>query len=104
MLLAVKGADAIPEALVTTTMVVVLLLNKPEGPAPGAVNVTLTPGTGLLPASRTVTDSGFANAVLIVALCGVVPGLAVIDTAAPTVLVRLNAAGVTTPTTLPVTE
>src|SRR5450755_986185 len=103
MLLAVNGADAIPEALVATTMVVVLLLKSPEDPAAGAVNVTFTPGTGLLPMSRTVTASGLAKAVLMVALCGVVPALAVIDAGAPTVLVRLNVAGVTTPTTLAVT-
>src|SRR5450755_4492768 len=103
VLLAVNGADATPAALVATTMVSVLLLNNPEAPEPGAVNVTLTPATGLLPTSRTVTASGLAKAVLMVALCGVVPALAVIDAGAPTVLVRLNVAGVTTPTTLAVT-
>src|SRR5450755_1113580 len=87
MLFAVNGADATPTALVVTTMVVVLLLNRPDGPAPGAVNVTFTPGTGLLPTSRTVTANGLAKAVLIVALCGVVPALAVIEAGAPTVLV-----------------
>ena len=54
------------------------------------MKVTLTPATGLLPASRTVTASGLANAVLIVADCGVVPALAVIVVAAPAVLVRLK--------------
>src|SRR5450755_120601 len=87
MLLAVNGADAIPEALVATTMVVVLLLKSPEAPAADAVKVTFTPGTGLLPTSRTVTASGLANAVLMVALCGVVPAFAVIVAGAPTVLV-----------------
>ena len=85
---AVNGAEAIPDAFVATVMVAVLLLKTPEALAPGAVNVTLTPDTGLLPASLTVTASGFANAVLIVALCGVVPALAVIDAAVPAVLVR----------------
>ena len=84
---AVNGALATPEALEATVMVAVLLLKMPDAPAPGAVKVTFTPDTGLLPASLTVTASGLANAVLIVALCGVVPALAVIDAAAPTVLV-----------------
>ncbi len=88
--LAVKGALAIPDALVATVIVVVLFKNKPEAPAPGAVKVTLTPATGLLPASRTVTASALANAVLIVADCGVVPALAVIVVATPAVLVRLK--------------
>jgi hypothetical protein len=83
----VNGAEATPEAFVATVMVAVLLLNLPEAPAPGAVNVTFTPETGLLPASFTVTASALANAVLIVADCGVVPAFAVIDEAAPAVLV-----------------
>jgi hypothetical protein len=84
---AVKGADATPDAFVATTIVAVALLNLPDAPAPGAVNVTFTPGTGLLPASFTVTASAMAKAVLIVADCGVVPAFAVIDVAAPAVLV-----------------
>jgi hypothetical protein len=80
---AVNGADATPDALVATTIVAVLLLNVPDAPVAGAVNVTFTPDTGLLPASFTVTASAFANAVLIVALCGVVPAFAVrVDTTA----------------------
>ena len=63
--LAVSGAAATPDALVATTIVAVPLLNTPDAPTPGAVNVTLTPDTGLLPVSFTVTPSGFANAVLI---------------------------------------
>ena len=101
--LAVNGAAATPDALVATVIVVVLLENSPDAPLPGAVNVTLTPGTGLLPASRTVTASALAKAVLTVADCGVVPAFAVIVAALPAVLVRLNVAGVTTPTTLAVT-
>jgi len=84
---AVNGAEATPEAFVATMIVAVALLNIPEAPAPGAVNVTFTPGTGLLPASFTVTASALANAVLIVADCGVVPAFAVIVVGAPTVLV-----------------
>src|SRR6202158_3486267 len=85
--LAVNGAAATPDALVATVIVVVLLENRPDAPLPGAVNVTLTPGTGLLPASRTVTASALAKAVLTVADCGVVPAFAVIVAALPAVLV-----------------
>ena len=51
------------------------------------MNVTFTPDTGLLPASCTVTASALANAVLMVADCGVVPAFAVIEVALPAVLV-----------------
>jgi hypothetical protein len=84
---AVNGADATPEAFVATTIVAVLLLNTPDAPDPGAVNVTFTPGTGLLPASFTVTASALAKAVLMATDCGVVPAFAVIDPAAPVRLV-----------------
>ena len=75
--LAVNGAAATPELLVATVIVVVEVPNNPLAPLPGAVNVTFTFGTGLLPASVTVTASGFANEVLIGVLCGVVPVFAV---------------------------
>jgi hypothetical protein len=84
---AVNGAEATPEALVATVIVAVLLLNTPDAPDPGAVNVTFTPGTGLLPASFTVTANALAKAVLVVADCGVVPAFAVIDVAGPGVFV-----------------
>ncbi len=87
MAFAVNGAEATPDALVATVIVVVLLLNTPDAPLPGAVNVTFTPATGLLPASLTVTASALAKAVLIVADCGVVPAFAVIEDAAPRRLV-----------------
>ena len=90
MLLAVNGAEATPLEFVDTVMVAVLLLNLPLAPEPGAVNVTLTPDTGLLDASSTVTASAFPNAVPTVAVCGVVPALAVIELAAPAVLLRLK--------------
>jgi hypothetical protein len=83
----VNGAAAIPEAFVATVIVAVLLLNTPEAPEPGAVNVTFTPETGLLPASFTVTAKAFGKAVLIFVVCGVVPAFAVIDPGAPTMLV-----------------
>jgi hypothetical protein len=87
---AVNGAAATPEALVVTVIVAVLLLNVPDAPAPGAVNVTVTPDIGLLPASFTVTASAFANAVLTVADCGVEPATAVIDAAAPAKFVNVK--------------
>jgi len=66
----------------------VLLLKIPDGLVPGAVNVTLTPDSGLLPASLIVTAKAVPKAVLIVADCGVVPALAVIDAGAPATFVR----------------
>ena len=86
-LLALNGAEAIPDAFVDTAIVVVLLMKAPEGPLPGAVKVTLIPGNGLLPASLTVTAGAIAKAALIAAFCGVVPAFADIDAGAPTVLV-----------------
>jgi len=83
----VNGADATPDVFVATVIVAVLLLNTPDAPEPGAVKVTFTPGTGLLPASFTVTANALAKAVLMVADCGVVPGFKVITTAAPGLLV-----------------
>src|SRR2546429_9618076 len=83
---AVNGVDATPDASVATVIVAVLLLNTPEAPAPGVVNVTFTPETGLLPASFTVTASAFAKAVLIAADCGVVPAFAVMVDGGPPVL------------------
>src|SRR2546430_2548813 len=99
----VNGSEATPHASVATVIVAVLLLNTPEAPAPGAVNVTFTPETGLLPASFTVTASAFARAVLIAADCGVVPAFAVIVEGAPVVFVSEKLAGVATPTTVAVT-
>ena len=58
---------------------------------PGAANVTVTPLNGLFPASRTVTCSGDTNAVLIAVDCGV-PPVAVIEAAAPAVLVSAKVA------------
>ena len=43
------------------------------GPLDGALNVTVTPGTGLPPASLTTTDRGDENGCATVALCGVPP-------------------------------
>src|SRR5207302_1732796 len=84
---AVKGAEATPNALVATVIVAVLLLKIPDAPDPGAVNVTFTPLTGLLPAPFTVTAKALENAVLIAADCGVVPVFAVMLVGVPARLV-----------------
>ena len=68
-----------PETLVATVVVVMLFGNFPDAPAPGAENVTLTPDTALLPASRTVTAGALPNEVRIDALCGVVPAFTDIE-------------------------
>jgi hypothetical protein len=80
---AVNGAAATPAAFVGTTIVAVLLLNNPDAPDPGAVNVTFTPATGLLPASFTVTANAVGNGVLTAVDCGVVPAFAVIVVGVP---------------------
>ena len=72
-------------------------------PVDGAANVTVTPLTGLLLASRTVTWSEDAKAVVIAVDCGVLPALAVMLAAAPAVLVRAKLAGVAKPAALAVT-
>ncbi len=60
--MAVTVAVATPDALVVAVAVVI------PAPLAGPVKVTVTPLIGLLPASFTVTDKGFANAVLICVL------------------------------------
>ena len=78
--MAVNTVDvAIPLAFVVA---VLLPAKLPLAPVAGAVNVTVTPCTGLPPLSFTVATSAAANAVLIAALCGV-PLVAVIDDAVP---------------------
>src|SRR5580658_4354705 len=83
-------ALATPLELVAATIVLELLLKAPLAPVGGAVNVTLTPETGLLNESFTVTAIALANAVFTSADCGVVPAFAVIELAAPAALVRLK--------------
>src|SRR5271166_2959501 len=101
MALAVNTAEvATPEALVIA--VFTPPAKAPLAPLPGAVNVTVTPLTGLPPESLTVATSGAPKAVLIVAFCGV-PLAAVIDAAAPALLVSAKFAAVATPVTLAVT-
>ena len=92
---------AIP-LLFVTAVAVVRPLKFALAPLPGAVNVTVTPDTGLLPVSRTVACSAVPNAVFTAALCGV-PALAVTLAGAPAVLVRLKFAGVGMPDTAAVT-
>jgi hypothetical protein len=99
--LAVNTADvATPLAFVVA--VFTPPANVPLAPLAGALNVTTTPLTGLFPASLTVATRGAANAVLIVALCGV-PLVAVTLAAAPAVFVSEKFAGVATPATVAVT-
>src|SRR5438270_11392572 len=76
-----------PLAFVVAIVVLVAFAKVPLAPVAGAVNVTLTPGTGLLLASFTVTESAVPKAVLIFADCGVVPAFAAICVAVPGVLV-----------------
>src|ERR1700676_2584526 len=102
MLLAVNTAEvATPFASVPA--VFTPPANVPLAPVcAGAVNVTVTPLTGLLPASFTVACSAEVNAVPIVALCGV-PVVAVIAAADPAVLVRAKLEAVATPDTVAAT-
>src|SRR5712664_2721110 len=65
--------------------------NAPLAPLAGAIKVTVAPFTGLLPESFTVAWNGVANAVLIVALCGV-PAVAAILVPVPPPVAGLNAA------------
>lgn len=87
---------------VVTAIVVLLFENRPAAPEEGAVKVTEEPATGFPKLSFTVTARGLAKAVLIVVDCGVVPAFAVIEAAAPAVLVMLKLTAVT-PTVLAVT-
>ena len=75
---------ATPLELVTA--VVTPPAKLPLAPEAGAAKVTVTPLTGLLPASFTVTCSAEPNAVLIGALCGV-PAVAVTDAGTCTIVV-----------------
>jgi hypothetical protein len=86
-LLAVKmGEVAWP---LTPVMLVAMAdpLKVPLGPDDGAVNVTVTPGTGLLPESRTMTTSGFAKFLLTGVLCGLPPN-AEMPPGAPAAIVK----------------
>src|SRR5262249_48225736 len=88
-----------PAALVVT---VALAAKVPEAPEPGAANVTDAPATGLPKASATLACKAVANAVLIVALCGV-PALALMPAAAPAVFVSAKLADEVAPVVVAVT-
>jgi hypothetical protein len=88
----IVGAVATPLLLVTA-VAVADPLNDTPAPEDGAINVTVTPLTGWLPASFTVACSAVANAVLIVALWGV-PAVAVMPAGPPARFVRLKLAEV----------
>ena len=96
--MAVAVMLAIPEA----SVVAVVDESAALAPVDGAANVTVTPLTGLLPASRTVTCSCAAKAAVIAADCGV-PPVAAMAAGGPVELVRPKVAGLTTPATLAVT-
>ena len=96
------GAVATPLALVVA-VAVADPLNVAPAPDAGAVNVTVTPLTGLLFASFTVACSGVVNALLTVALWGV-PAVATMLAGGAVVLVNAKLAGVDTPVTLADTE
>lgn len=101
VVLAVKvGAVAMPCAFVMA--VFVIPANVPLAPIAGAVNVTVTPLTGLCCESVTVACNGVAKALLMAAFCRV-PALAKIFAAGPGRLVREKFAGVATPATEAVT-
>jgi len=85
-------------ALATPEAFVWALAATMPAPLPGPAKFTVTPETGLLKASRTVTESGVVNAVFTGALCPD-PEFAVTDDAAPAVFVREKVAEVA-----PVTE
>jgi len=98
--LAVKtAAVATPDAFVVA--VFAPPANVPLGPLPGAANVTVTPLTGLLPESVTVTCNWTAKALLIVAFCGV-PALSTMLAGGLPKFVREKLAGEATPETVAV--
>ena len=98
-------AVATPLVLVVAVVVVNPPLNVPLAPVAGAVNVTVTPLSRLLPASFTVAEKGVPKLVFTVALCEG-PPVAVMLAGAPgaaALFVRLKFAGVATPDTVAVT-
>lgn len=77
------GAVATPELSVTAVATLLPLLAKvPLAPELGAVKVTVTLGTPLLPISLTVACNWAAKAVVTAALCGV-PAVAAIEAGDP---------------------
>lgn len=68
VLLAVKAGDVACPLAPVVAVAVGCDANEPPGPLAGAVNVTVTPETGLPPESFTTATNGLANAPLICAL------------------------------------
>ena len=87
-----NGAVAMPLVLVIA-VAVADPAKEADAPVDGAVKVTVTPLTGLLPRSVTVAASGVVNGAFTTVLC-VAPAVATIATGAPAVLLRLKLAGV----------
>ena len=94
------GAVAIPLAFVVA-VTVANPLKAPLAPVVGAVNVTVMPLNGLLPASFTTTCRVIVNAALIATLCGV-PAVGVTLDGGPVMLDSVKLAGADTPVTLAV--
>jgi len=94
--LAVRAGAVATPLLVVTAVAVADPLNRALAPLPGAVNVTVTPPTGLFPASRTVACSAVPNAAFTTALCGV-PAVALTVAGGAAVFDRLKLAGVAMP-------
>jgi hypothetical protein len=103
-LFAVKmPADAVPVESVTAVAVVNPLTNIPLAPLAGAVNVTVTFGTGFPSPSFTSACNAVAKLVNTTVVCGVVPVEGAIDPGAPGVFVSAKLAAPVTPVTVAVT-
>jgi hypothetical protein len=76
--------------------------NVALAPDPGAPKLTVTPDSGLFPASRTTTTNDEAKPVLIAVDCPL-PLTTLTLAGALAVFVRLKSAGVATPLTLALT-
>lgn len=85
-------AVATPDVFVVAVVVLVPLANFPPAPLAGAVNVTVTPLTGLLEASTTVAARFVVYAAPMVALC-VAPAEDVIEFTGPGLFVKEKLAG-----------
>jgi hypothetical protein len=95
------GAVAMPFASVIA-VAAAAAPNLAVAPLTGAANVTVAPLTAFPPESLTMACNGIVNALPIAAACGV-PPVALMLPGEPTVLLKLNVAGVPTPVTDAVT-
>ena len=93
-------AVGVGEVAAPFTLVIAIAVCDPPklalAPLDGAVNVTVTPETGLFPASLTVATNAAPNAVLIAALCPE-PDVTAMLAGGPAVLVNANWAPWMTP-------